>query len=498
LATTKKSTHADRKTGATELSRLLNEHLKSVGCSKTEIIHTMRPLRKTQGGKDHPAGKYFIKVAGGGAVPDFDYLLEIVGAVTAKSGRELTPSEVTRWLTAWLQDYLQKYPKPSQASVAAKKRAGLNRGSVKLAEAKSEAGAAFVKRAVASAAGWRREVDVGGGIDRIYPPTLVSKDYLLHNCVVIVGASVRHPPSSTGHLFRQNAQLTDLIYLPHLNCGPDPLMLTDNMVIALEEEDRRKLLGEKHLLVIGGPIVNVATRYLNNGSIFPFCFSEQKKKFDNIFDTVKELPSLRNSRAVGHFYEMLKRPAAEVKLDSPPFTGRDVKRVRDDVEKFREVFGLDDEVVYDDILGWLTDVQGLFDPLLPRIVKSSRREPNLGVISLGKNLWADDPHYVCVTVAGFNPEGTVGALRALVYSTFINHPCGGILNAALPQESSEFMRFTDAEFHWVTEPYSVTDLKSGLDRIQRDNRTNRPAYCAFHGDERHFNEYSRFVKSFDG
>jgi hypothetical protein len=498
VITAKKSTRAEKKTKATELSRLLNEHLKSIGCSKTEIIHTMRPLRKTRGGKDHPAGKYFIKVAGGGAVPDFDYLLEIVGAVTAKGGRELTPSEVTRWLTSWLQDYLQKYPKPSQANVAAKNRAGPSRGSARLVQAKNEAAAAFVKRAIASAAAWRREIDLGSGIDRTHPPTLVSKDYILHNCVVIVGASVRHPPSSPQHLFRQNAQLTDLIYLPHLNCGPEPLLLTDNMVIALPEPERRRLLGEKHLLVIGGPIVNVATRYLNNRSIFPFCFSEQKRKFDDIFDTLKALPSLRRSRAVEHFYEMLKLPAADVELNSHPFTGRDVRRVRDDVEKFREQFGLDDDVVYDDILGWLTDVQGLLDPLALRIVKSSQQEPNLGVISLGKNLWADDPHYVCVTVAGFNPFGTVCALRALVYSTFSKHPCGGVLNAALPQESSEFMRFTDAEFDWVTEPYSVTALKAGLDKIQRDNRRNRPSYCAFHGDERYFSEYSSFVRSFAG
>lgn len=355
---------------------------------------------------------------------------------------------------------------------------------------------ALAKKAISATAARRRAVDKSRNIDRAHPPTLTKKDDILHNCVVIVGASVRHPPSSTEQLFRQNAQLSDLMYLPHLDCGPNPLTLTDSMVIALSEPERKRLLGEKHLLVIGGPTVNVATRYLNNKSIFPFCFDEQKRSFDDIFDTLKGLKSLRNSHAVEHFYEMLKRPASEVELDSYPFIGRDMGEIRDDVEKFRGKYGLDNDVVYDDIFDWLTHVHGFFDPLSVRVVQPSYQKPNLGVISLGKNPWADESNYVCITVAGFNPFGTVGALRALVYSAFNDHPCGGILNVALPKDSREFMRFTDAEFVWITDPYSVIALKAGLEKIRKDNRKNRPTYKAFHGNEHYFNEYSEFVQSF--
>lgn len=472
---------------ATELSRLITDFLNRIGCSKTEVIHTMELLRNAARGAEHPQGKYFIKVSGGSATPDFDYLLEVVGAIKAKMGRELTPREVRRWLAAWLADYLRKYPKPPKAG----------NGHTKKAAAKRRAIASFVAESIAAAERWQRSLDAGRGVDRRHPPTLVRKDYILDNCVVIVGASVRLPPSSTEQFFRHNAQLSDLMYLPHLDLGREPLLLTDNMVIALSDADRKKLLGEKHLLVIGGPAVNVAARYLNNRSIFPFCMDEQKRHFDDVFDALKRLPSLRDSHAVELFYEMLGSPASEVELETEPFTGRNVEAVWKDVEEFRALFGLSDNTVYQDVLDWLTSVNSFFDPVGLRVVRHSRQYPNLGVISLGKNHWADDPHYVCVTVAGLNPFGTVGALRALVYSKFKEHPCGGVLNAALPQDSSEYIRFTDANFDWVTDSYTLADLKARLGAIRKDNRKSRPSYCAFHGVERYFEDYGGFVESFE-
>lgn len=488
MAASAKNPHRRAKRAKTELSQLISGYLDKIRCDKTEIINTMERLRDVPRGKEPPQGKYFIKVTGGSITPDFDYLLEIIGAIKAKTGQELPPREVRLWLAAWLNDYLHKYPKPLKHG----------NGHSKKAAAKRKAIDSFVAKAVASAERWQRSLDAGRGVDRRHPPTLARKDYILDNCVVIVGASVRLPPTSTEQLFRHNAQLSDLMYLPHLDLGRDPLLLTDNMVIALPEERRKALLGKKHLLVIGGPAVNVATRYLNNCSLFPFCFEELKRKFDDVFDKLKSLPSLRDSQAVELFYEMLKMPATEVVLHSEPFTGKNVEDVWKDVEEFRKSFDLDGDTVYDDVLGWLTGVHCLFDPVANRSVKHSSREPNLGVIALGKNHWADDPHHVCVTVAGFTALGTVGALRALVYSTFQDHPCGGILNAVIPRDTSEYIKFTDANFDWVTNKYSVTDLKDRLARIQKENRKSRPPYQAFHGDERSFEAYADFIKSFEG
>lgn len=489
MATSKKSPRRKPDAGRTEFSRLLDEYLKKIDASKKGVIHHMLPLRKASAGEGSSDGKYFIRVSNGRATPDLEFVLEVAAAIKVLTGQDLTQEEVSLWLGAWLHDYLLK---------AAKRPLAREDRTQENTELRREAVTSFLNAGYSAVNRWRRAVNVKRGIDTKSPPTLADKDYILHNCVVIVGASFRDPPSSTEDLFRQNAQVSDLMYLPHLDFGPRPLFLTDNMVIALAEPERKKLLRRRHLFVIGGPIVNVAARYLNNETIFPFCFDEDKRKFDDIFDTLKGLKSLRNSQAVDKFYEMLKLPKSKVKLGVKPFIGKDVENIRDDVKRFRDAFGLDDDVVYDQILDWLTFSHDFFDPLACRVVGPSGKNPHLGIISLGKNHWADDPHYVSVVVAGLDEFGTVGAMRSLLHSSFNDRPCGGILNTDLPQEGSEYRKFRDAEFRWVTDPYSVSDLKARLGRIEKENRSGRAPYKAFHGKESYFNEYADFVRSFKG
>lgn len=489
MVISKKSTRRKPDAEKTEFSRILSEYLKKIMVSKKGVIHRMLPLRKASAAKGSSDGKYFIRVSNGRATPDLEFVLEVAAAIKLLTGKNLTQDEVSLWLGAWLHDYLLKEAeRPLNREAHNKKQS----------KPRHEALMSFLHAGHSAVNRWRRSVNVKRGIDTKHPPTLADKDYILHNCVVIVGASVRQPPSSTEELFRQNAQVSDLMYLPHLDCGPRPLFLTDNMVIALKEPERINLLRRRHLLVLGGPLVNVASRYLNNEAIFPFCFDEDKRKFDNIFDTLKELKSLRNSRAVEKFYLMLKLPESKVQIGLRPFDGKDVENIREDVKRFRDAFGLDDEVVYDQILDWLTPSHHFFDPLACRVVGHSGKNPHLGVISLAKNHWADDPHYVSVVVAGLDEFGTVGALRSLVYSSFNEHPYGGILNTDLPQEGSEYQKFRDAEFRWITDPYGISDLKGSLERIEKENRSGRAPYKAFHGREDYFKPYADFVRSFKG
>lgn len=489
MAVSKKSPHRKPDASETEFSRLLDEYLKKIRASKKQMIHNMLSLRKAKSGEGSSDGKYFIRVSNGRATPDLEFVLEVAAAIKVLTGKDLTQDEVSLWLGAWLHDYLLK---------AAERPLGRETGTGKKTELRREAIMSFLHAGNSAVNRWRRAVNVKRGIDTEYPPTLSDKDYILHNCVVIVGASFRDPPTSTEDLFRQNAQVSDLMYLPHLDCGPRPRFLTDNMVIALTEPERKKLLGRKHLLVIGGPIVNVAARYLNNKSIFPFCFDEDKRRFDDIFDTLKQLNSLRSGHAIAKFLLMLKLPRSKVKLGVKPFIGKDVENVSDDVKRFRDAFKLDDDVVYDQILDWLTPSHHFFDPLSCRVVGPSGKNPHLGVISLSKNHWADDPHYVAVVVAGLDEYGTVGAMRSLLYSSFNDRPCGGILNTDLPQEGSEYRMFKDAEFRWVIDSYGVPDLKAELEKVEKENRSGRAPYKAFHGKESYFKQYADFVRSFKG
>lgn len=489
MVTSKKSPRRKPDAGETAFSRILNEHLKKISVSKKQVILNMPSLRKASAGEASSGSKYFIRVSNGRAIPDLEFVMEVAAAVKILTSKNLTQEEVSLWLGAWLHDYLMKAAeRPLNRAENARKKPELRRGAI----------TSFLNAGYSTVNRWRRSANVKRGVDTNHPPTLADKDYILYNCAVVVGASVRDPPSSTEQLFRENAQVSDLMYLPHLDCGPKPLFLTDNMVIALSESHRRRLLGQKHLLVIGGPIVNVATRYLNNGSIFPFCLSDLKRKFDDIFDTLKGLRSLRNSRNVELFYYMLQEPASKIKLGAGRFIAKDVEAIWGDVQKFRKIFELEEDTTYKQVLDWLAHSHHFFDPLACRVVGSSRKYPHPGVISLGKNYWADDPHYVSVAVAGFDEFGTVAALRSLLHASFIDRPCGGVLNADLPQESSEYLKFKDAQFNWITAPYGIYDLKSSLGRIQKENRNDRPPFEAFHGDENYFNQYADFIKSFKG
>lgn len=489
MATPKKPSRRKPDARETEFSRILNEHLKKIEVRKNAVTVHMFPLRDTGDGENPKDSKYFSRVSNGHITPDLRFVIEVATALKIHTGKDLTQEEVSLWLGAWLHDYLLK------AADRALKRGG---HTAKETRQRREAAATFINAGYSAVNRWRRSVNVRRGIDSTRPPTLADKDYILHNCAVIVGAAVRHPPSSTEQLFRENAQVSDLMYLPHLDCGPRPLFLTDNMVIALSEEERKKLLKRKHLLVIGGPIVNVATRYLNNVSVFPFCLNEYKRKFDNIFDTLKGFRSLRISQNVEMFYWMLQDPKSKSEPRPEKLIGKDLDKVRDEVKQFRKEFKLEEDVYYKDILNWVARSHHFFDPLACRVVGRSGKHPHLGVISLGKNHWADDPHFVTVAVAGFDEYGTVAALRSLLHSSFNDRPCGGILNADLPQEGSEYVKFKEAQFNWITHPYNIHDLKESLTRVQKENRSGRPPYEAFHGEETFFNQYADFIKLFKG
>lgn len=488
MATSKKSAHRKPNARKTEFSRILNESLDELEVNKKKLILAMPSLRKTGEGESSGSGRHFKRVSSGAATPDLEFVIEVAAALKLIKGKGLTQEDVALWLASWLHDYLLKTAD----------RVGTRGGRApKKTKLKREAIASFMDAGQTIVNRWRRSVNVKRGIDTIHPPTFRDKEYILYNCAIIVGASVQHPPSRTEQLFRENAQVSDLMYLPHLEFGPRPLFLTDNMVIALSEPERKKLLGRRHLLVIGGPLVNVATRYLNNISIFPFCLKEDKRYFDDIFDTLKGLKSLRNSLNVGMFDKMLRMPLSKVDLTADPFRAPDARKVLDDVKRFREHFRLDDDVVYKQILDWLADSSHFFDPLSCQVVGISSKYHHPGVISLGKNHWADDPHFVSVAAAGFDEFGTVAALRTLLHSCD-KHPCGGVLHAILPQEGSEYLRFKEAQFSWVTDSYEIHDLKAGLGRVRNENRSGRPPFEAFHGNEIYFNQYADFIGTFKG
>jgi len=415
---------------------------------------------------------------------------------------------VSFWLASWLTSKIERLSGELKTKLSNKPKEPAKRATRKPPLRKDfgywvthdKETSALLSQASKAARQWRKSTATLT-FPSITTPTLRDKDRILRDCIIIVGASVRYPPTSTLDLFRENSHLSDLMYLPNFDFGDEPLLLTDRMVIALEENDRKRILGHKHLLVIGGPKVNVATRYLNDGFVFPFCFNPDKRAFDYLFDELKARETLANQLAVELFYEMLQEPNDDIDLGDERFKRFKPEafraQVREEVIWFRDHF-LDKQARgYEQVMNILTGEKKLFDPIAKDVIMPKTNE-HLGVVTLGKNFWAqDDPSRVCIVIAGIDTYGTAGALKALVESDFQHHPLGGIVKAVVKTSISEYEQFTSTLFEWNSRGYEVASLAKRLSELRKDlSVSGRLIHQAFHRDIDRFNEYEKFIQRF--
>jgi hypothetical protein len=445
----------------------------------------------------------------GKRVPDLKYLIDIIVAIQTKSGnvQPFNTKELGVWLASWLTDTLERFSvelhravtdKAKSHSKGNKRKVAVHRGVPFWAHHDKEV-SLLLRQATKAARQWQNRKGTGIRSKISGPPTLKSKGEILRNCIIIVGASVRYPPTSTLDLFRENAHLSDLMYLPYFDFGDEPRLLTDRMVIALSEEERQRILGPKHLLIIGGPKVNVASRFLNDGFVFPFCFAASKKRYQNMFDTLKRRETLSNEEAVELFYEML-QVNNEIDIDDARFKKFKPaslrERVRDEVLAFRAQFTEKEPLGYEQIMKVLTGEKKIFDPLAQDLI-SPESNQHLGVVTVGKNYWAGDPTRLCLLVGGVDTYGTAGALKALVESDFQSHPLGGVVKVSVNKSISEYEEFNSTVFRWRSQSYEVADLVRKLPSMKLKLSTLGGAVTeAFHGDPQRFNDYEEFIQRF--
>lgn len=511
MATKRKTSEPRRQEN--NLGALIKVALDKRGLRQKDLIHAL-PFTALQSKKQRqtqtPAGTYIKEIMGGKRVPDLKYLIDILVALETSPGKvpAINTEELGLWLASWLTNTLERFSgelrravtdKTKSSSKGKKRKVAMHRGLAFWAYHDKEA-SLILKQATKAASQWQSRKSTGIRSKISGPPTLKAKGEILRNCIIIVGASVRYPPTSTLDLFRENAHLSDLMYLPYFDFGDEPRLLTDRMVIALSEEDRRRILGPKHLLIIGGPKVNVASRFLNDGFVFPFCFAASKKGYENMFDALKRRETLSNEEAVELFYEML-QVNNEIDLDDERF--RKFKpaslrqRVRDEVLAFREAFTEKEPLGYEQIMKLLTGEKKIFDPLAQDLI-SPESNQHLGVVTMGKNYWAgDDPNRVCLLVGGVDTYGTAGALKALVESDFQRHPLGGIVKISMNKSISEYEEFNSTVFRWRSQGYEIAGLVRKLPGMKLNLSTpGRAVNEAFHGDVDRFSEYEKFIQRF--
>lgn len=421
-------------------------------------------------------------------------------------------SEIALFLSYWLKEKLkQVQTKPNRKREAEGK---IQRGKAAPKSLQDTYQEDFLVRAQRVVRKWQQShlastfaAPAGSG-----PPTLspAGLQTILADCIVIVGASVHHPPNTILDLFRENGRLSDLMNLPLLKFGPSPLLLTDRMVISLSEEERREILGARHLLVIGGSTVNVVARFLSNVCVFRLCYDKRKYDFDffsgsaGVFDSLRREEILQIQPAVIAFFELLKDPRANLnEILSRLDLGSDLileqeYRLRDLVNMVREKMG-DNQATYDEIMRVLSSERVFFSPLGRTLIRTDPNEASLSVITLGANAWASDPSHVCLLVMGSNSYGTAGALRVLAQQDLSARPLGGLLRIFPATAESEYVRFVNSGFQWVTGEYDIESVvgKNNLNKMYQElRRTNKPTNIAFHKDANQFQAYKDFLLKF--
>lgn len=91
---------------------------------------------------------------------------------------------------------------------------------------------------------------------------------------------------------------------------------------------------------------------------------------------------------------------------------------------------------------------------------------DFGLISLGRNPFAESDKYVCIFAAGIHMLGTAHAIRMLANpKNFADHPFGGVLRVDVDVQDQFAKRFDTSRSNWDSESaYSIAELLAELKR----------------------------------
>lgn len=344
-------------------------------------------------------------------------------------------------------------------------------------------------------------------------PTLDSFPEQFRPLVVIVGGyygKIRREPEHVYDLFKQSQSLVNLHYLLRLKLHPDTEVISEQLFLELKNRERAsELLGNRHLLVVGGPLVNAVSRslVLKKELIFNFAYRQDTYRWEKVYDLFID-SGLFNPSSVKALYRMLETPQDQIDVTSPRFTSTGVKR--DDLEKIKEI-------VYDIRYRLMRNMRAnndditeqfrpkeLFSPLEPGLFSCDVDTGHeRALISLGENPWArllreDDPKhpkYALIAVAGTNFLSTALAIKALgSREDFLDRPLGGLLEI-IESNSDGIRHVTESWYEWLTQPYQVKDVLTKVDAAL-ESFAERPDAFTLFNSEAELENYRKVVQEY--
>ncbi|HEY0101337.1 MAG TPA: hypothetical protein VGB76_20605 [Pyrinomonadaceae bacterium] len=359
-------------------------------------------------------------------------------------------------------------------------------------------------------------------------PTLESFPEAFEPLVVVVGGYgglVCREPEHISELFRQSQSFVNLHYLLGLNLSPDTEIVSDRLLLELNNDRERatELLGNKHVLVIGSPLVNAFSRHLilKKKLIFNFVLRKETYRLgqdlyrdmlegdadhnllgEGFYDSMIKTKLLETPPALSMFYRLMNKPPEEVDLRSPDYNGVEMahrRQIEDMVFRIRELVG-DSEATNEKVTNMFRPKE-MFSPL-DRTLHDADGNSNqeFAVISLAENYWAnllrkkeEPPKFASIVVAGVNELSTTVAVRALSKKSDLRErPLGGLLDIRKPPAPG-LKRITGAGDKWLTLPYEAQDVLRKVD-LALESFERRPSAFNLFDDQRELGLYREIVK----
>jgi transcriptional regulator with XRE-family HTH domain len=118
----------------------------------------------------------------------------------------------------------------------------------------------------------------------------------------------------------------------------------------------------------------------------------------------------------------------------------------------------------------------MVDPAAEVVALDRTEDNDFGIVSLGRNPYAENDDYVCIMAAGISALGTAQAVLSLARKSFDKHPFGGILEA-ITNDKPAPRDFEDAHSNWINregyEPEKVVrNLEAALKQRSKDSSLN--------------------------
>lgn len=300
------------------------------------------------------------------------------------------------------------------------------------------------------------------------------------NLVVVIGDRRETPPITRADLLAHSLSASDLRFLMRLRLGPTTELISDKIFVLMDDAYLAKRFGDKNLLVIGSPAVNLAARRLTADSVFHFDVSAEALAVDS---ELRGLANLQEKAPLKAAWKLLRDPTlitgktiVREALDDDPdiasLSDEEIQGLAASLRKMIEPFVHQIRNVSEkDHIDGLLDIfrkLGIVDPVEHTVRKhESSEHGDIALVSLGPNPFsaAGDLTRACTSVAGVHGPGTAQALRLLGDHSSgwpRDRPFGGVIRVTMDAFKDWPSKFDEAIADWLTPAYTAQTLQAAV------------------------------------